>query len=114
MLGCPGRIMSLYGNKFHETPVDLCIVLQCKLCIPRLCLYSVLMLSILIYAIPMLFLCYYDYSAVLMLSILMLSIHISGTALFSGTDLGKCGSIKFFYYISGTSNPTPESAFKSK
>ena len=38
--------------------------------------------------------------------------HISGTALFSGTNYRNFGSIVIFYYISGTPSPNQESDFK--
>ena len=30
-LGCPGRLMSLYGPTFHVSAVDLCIIFQCNI-----------------------------------------------------------------------------------
>ena len=39
--------------------------------------------------------------------------HISGTALFSGTNLDNFGS-RYLYYISGTPSPNQEIYFKSK
>ena len=69
-----------YGILFNQTYIYIYIT--------RLCLYSVLMLSILIRFRVQRF----------------LRVHI----------LANAGQYSYFYYISGTPNPTPESAFKSK